>query len=200
MLVFIVGLVLFIGVHLVRVLAPGFRTSVIETRGAMTWKGLYSVVSLISFAILVYGYSLARLSESNIYIWSPPRWTAHLNMTLMLFSIIFLVASQVPAGRIARAVKHPMVLGVKIWALAHLMVNGSLVDMILFSAFLAWGVVLRINYARGERAGTLAPRAFAGGRNDAIVLVISAILYVAILMVLHTYFIGVSPFDMLGLA
>lgn len=200
MLIFIIGLVLFIGVHLVRVLAPGFRNSVIESRGLNTWKGIYSGISLISFVILIYGYSLARLSDSNIYIWSPPRWTAHLNMTLMLFSIIFLVASQIPAGRIARAVKHPMVLSVKIWALAHLMVNGTLVDMILFGAFLIWGVLLRINYARGERAGTIVPRAFAGGRYDAIVLVVSAVVYVAILMVLHTYFIGVSPFDMLGLA
>ena len=200
MLVFIVGLVLFIGVHLVRVLAPGLRTSVIEKSGVGAWKGLYSVASLASFVILVYGYSLARLSSSNILIWSPPKWTAHLNMTLMLFAIIFFVASQVPAGRIARAVKHPMVLGIKIWALAHLLVNGTLVDMILFRGFLAWGVIRRINYARGERAGTLMPRAFAGGRNDAIVLVISAVVYVAILMFLHEYLIGVSPFDMLGLS
>lgn len=200
MLLFIVGLVLFIGVHLVRVVAPGLRTSVIESRGAMAWKGLYSVASLITFALLVYGYSEARLSASNILIWSPPKWTAHLNMTLMLFAIIFLVASQVPAGRIARAVKHPMVLGVKIWALAHLLVNGTLVDMILFGAFLAWGVILRINYARGQRAGTLMPRAFVSGRYDAIVLVISAVVYVAILMFLHEYIIGVSPFDMLGLS
>ena len=200
MLIFIVGLVLFLGVHLVRVFAPGLRNSVIDSRGVGAWKGLYSVASLISFILLIYGYYLARLSNSNVLIWSPPKWTAHLNMTLMLFAIIFFVASQVPAGRIARAVKHPMILGVKIWALAHLLVNGTLVDMILFAAFLAWGVILRINYARGERAGTLMPRAFAGGRNDAIVLVISAIAYVAILMFLHEYLIGVSPFDMLGLS
>lgn len=200
MLLFILGLVLFLGVHMTRVLAPGLRNSVIETRGANAWKGLYSVASLISFVILVYGYSEARLSSANIVVWSPPMWTAHLNMTLMLFAIIFLVASQVPAGRIATAVKHPMILGVKIWALAHLIVNGTLVDMILFGAFLAWGVILRINYARGQRAGTLMPRQFAGGRNDAYVLVISAIIYVAILMFLHAYIIGVSPFDMLGLS
>jgi len=138
MLVFILGLVLFLGVHLVRVIAPGFRSSVIEQRGVGAWKGLYSVASLLSFIVLVYGYYLARLSSSNVLIWSPPKWTAHLNMTLMLFAVIFFVASQVPAGRIARAVKHPMILGVKIWALAHLLVNGTLVDMILFAAFLAW--------------------------------------------------------------
>jgi uncharacterized membrane protein len=200
MLVFIVGLILFLGIHLARVLAPQYRLAFIESRGVNAWKGLYSVISLISFIILIYGYGLARLSDANVQLWSPPRWTVHLNMTLMLFAIIFLVASQVPAGRIARSVKHPMVLGVKIWALAHLAVNGTLVDMVLFAAFLAWGVLLRISYARGERDGSVVPRAFAGGFYDVVVLIVSAVVYVALLMFLHEYLIGVSPFAMLGLA
>ncbi|MEN9895577.1 MAG: hypothetical protein RIR97_1429 [Pseudomonadota bacterium] len=180
-------------------MAPQYRLAFIESRGVNAWKGVYSVISLIALVILIYGYGLARMSEANVQLWSPPRWTVHLNMTLMLFAIVFLVASQVPAGRIARSVKHPMVLSVKIWALAHLAVNGTLVDMILFGAFLAWGVLLRISYARGERDGSITPRAFAGGGNDVIVLIVSAVVYLALLMFLHTYLIGVSPFATLGL-
>jgi uncharacterized membrane protein len=197
MTLFIIGLILFLGLHSIRVVAPGIRTGFIVQYGANAWKGLYSLVSIIGLCLLVYGYGEARLD--TVQIWSPPKWALHLNMTLMLIAIILLVASQLPAGRIAVWAKHPMVLGVKVWALAHLLVKGTLVAMVLFAAFLAWGVILRIYYKRAQRAGTVMPRSFVAGRWDVLAILMGGALYAFILMLAHEWIIGISPLDMMGL-
>ena len=143
----VAGLVVFLGVHSVRMLAPGFRDRMIARLGEGAWKGLYSLISLAGLVLLIWGYGQARPDAAIIY--EPPVWTRHIAMLLMLFSFILLVASQIPAGYIKKAVKHPMVLAVKIWAFAHLLANGDLASLILFLAFLAWA---GLEPDRGETA------------------------------------------------
>jgi uncharacterized membrane protein len=192
MTLLIVGIVLFLGVHLLRVVAPGFRLSMIERFGDNGWKGLYSILSLVTFVVLVWAYKNAPVID----LWFPPMGMSHLTTTLMLFAMICLVASLVPAGHIAAKTKHPMVLSVKIWALAHLLANGDLASMLLFLAFLAWGVVLRINYKRRERAGLSRPRAFVSARYDVIAVVGGIVVWAVFLLWLHELLIGVAPIAM----
>lgn len=188
----ILGIILFLGVHLLRVVAPGFRLSMIDKFGENGWKGLYSVLSLVTLVILIWGYATAPV----INLWFPPMGMNHLTTTLMLFAMICLVASLIPAGHIAVKTKHPMVLSVKIWAASHLVANGDLASMLLFVAFLAWGVVLRISYKRRERAGLSQPRAFVSARYDAIAVVGGIVLWAVFAMWLHKLLIGVAPLAM----
>lgn len=188
----ILGIILFLGVHLLRVVAPGFRLSMIDKFGENGWKGLYSVLSLVTLVILIWGYATAPV----VNLWFPPMGMNHLTTTLMLFAMICLVASLIPAGHIAVKTKHPMVLSVKIWAASHLIANGDLASMLLFVAFLAWGVVLRISYKRRERAGLSQPRAFVSARYDAIAVVGGIVLWAVFAMWLHKLLIGVAPLAM----
>ena len=132
------GLIVFLGIHSVRLVAPGFRDSMVAARGEQTWKGVYSVIAIAGFVLLVWGYGQARLDTS--YIYEPPQWMKHIASLLMVFSFILLVASQAPAGRIKQAVKHPMLLATKVWAFAHLLANGDTASLLLFLAFLGWAV------------------------------------------------------------
>jgi uncharacterized membrane protein len=192
MTLLILGILLFLGVHLLRVVAPGFRLSMIEKFGENGWKGLYSILSLATLVLLVWGYANAPVID----LWFPPAGMSHLTTTLMLFAMICLVASQIPAGHIAVKTKHPMVLSVKIWAAAHLVANGDLASTLLFLAFLAWGVVLRISYKRRERAGLSQPRTFVSARYDVIAVVGGVVLWAAFIMGLHKLLIGVAPIAM----
>lgn len=189
MTLLIVGIVLFLGTHMVRVLAPGMRAHMIGRFGEATWKGLYSVLSVVTLAILVWGYATAPV----VSIWFPPTWTAHLATTIMIFAMICLVASLIPAGHIAVKTKHPMVLSVKIWAFAHLLANGDVASMLLFLAFLAWGVILRINLKRRQAAGHVTLRPFVSAKYDALSVAIGLVAWVVITLWLHEIVIGVAP-------
>lgn len=185
MLPLIAGLLLFLGVHSVRMAAPAFRDGFIAARGEGPWKGLYSLVSLAGLVLLVWGYGQARMVTPQI--WSPPTFMAHVNLLLMWPALVLLVASQVPAGRIKAAVKHPMILSVKVWAFGHLLANGDLASMLLFGAFLAWGVFNRIAV---KRRGDLV-FATVSVRNDVIALVIGTAVYLWILLQGHALLFGV---------
>ncbi|MGZ2381393.1 putative membrane protein [Rhizobium brockwellii] len=157
MTLLIVGIILFLGVHLVRVVVPDFRRSMIASLGEKGWRAAYSIASLATLILLIYGFGQARDVTGVLY--NPPVWMAHITITLMLIAMICLVASLLPAGHIATKTKHPMVLSVKIWALAHLLANGETSSVLLFAAFLAWGVILRISLKRRQRAGEITLRA-----------------------------------------
>jgi uncharacterized membrane protein len=191
MTLLVLGIVLFLGVHLLRVVAPGFRQAMIARMGKGAWAGLFSVASILTLILLIYGFAQARQVTMPIY--TPPIWMAHIAITLMLVAMICLAASLLPAGRIATKVKHPMVLSVKIWALAHLLANGDSASVLLFGAFLAWGVILRISLKRRERAGEPVLRPFVSARNDIYAIVIGVIAWVLIIWRLHEWIIGVSP-------
>lgn len=189
MLLFIAGLVIFLGVHSVGIAAPVWREAQIARLGDRAWKGLYSVVSIIGFALLVYGYGLAR--QSPVVLYTPPTMLRHIALALMLPVFPLFLAAYLP-GRIKTAAKHPMLLSVKIWATAHLLANGTLIDVLLFGSFLAWAVLGRIAAKRRT-----VPRAVPGAPpstfNDVIAVVGGLGVYAAFLMGVHLWMIGVSP-------
>src|SRR6201989_1154803 len=123
MLLLVAGIVLFLGVHLIRVVAPGFRQSMIDRLGQNAWRGVYSLASIATLVLLIYGFGAARRETTVLYV--PPLWMAHITILLMLIALICLAASLLPAGTIAVKTRHPMVLSVKIWAFAHLLANGD---------------------------------------------------------------------------
>ena len=189
MLVFVIGLLLFLGVHSVAIAAPQWRDAQIAQRGERAWKGLYSIVSIVGFALLIYGYGLAR--QVPVQLYTPPAAMRHVALALMIPVFPLLLAAYLP-GRIKTATKHPMLLAVKIWATAHLLANGTLVDVLLFGSFLVWAVLDRIA-AKRRAVPRVVPGAPASAFNDAIALVGGLGLYAAFLMGLHLWLIGVSP-------
>ena len=191
MLLFISGLALFLGVHAVSIVAPAWRAQVIARLGAGRWKGLYSLIAGVGLAMLVIGYGLAR--RDPVVLYDPPAGLRHLALLLMLPVFPLLFATYLP-GRIRRAVKHPMLLAVKLWAASHLLANGMLVDALLFSSFLVWAVADRISVKRrsaGDAHG--APAAPPSPRNDLIAVVAGLAVYVVFLLWAHRWLIGVSP-------
>ncbi len=192
MMLLIVGLILFLGVHLLPTV-PDVRTGLIARFGAGAYKAVFSILSLIGFAVIVMGYHKMQLHPGkNPVLWDPPLWTRHIALALMLPAMIFVVAANVPS-RIRSAVKHPMLLAIKIWALAHLLANGDLASLLLFGSFLAYAVYDRISVKNRGARGPLGDAAPTSAINDVIVIGVGAALYAALLLGLHQYLIGVSP-------
>lgn len=187
----VLGVVLFLGVHSLRVFADDWRGSLIARRGEGAYKGLYSLASIAGFALIVWGYGLARTAPVDL--WMPPVWTRHLSALLTIPAFVLLAAAYVPGTRIKAAVGHPMVLGVKVWAFAHLIANGRLADVVLFGGFLAWAVVLYIaSRRRDRRTGT---RYVAGpASRDMIAIAAGLAAWAAFAFWLHGVLIGVRPF------
>lgn len=190
MTLLIVGLVVFLGMHSISIVAPAWRMEQVAVRGEKTWKGLYSIVSLVGFVLLIYGYGLSR--HDPVVLYSPPTALRHVALALMLPVFPLLFASSLP-GRISRAAKHPMLLAVKIWAVAHLLANGTLGSVLLFGGFLAWAVVDRISVKRRPAALSHEPVKPAGRWNDAIAISGGLIVYAMFILFLHRWLIGVSP-------
>jgi len=188
MTVFILGLLVFFSTHSISLLAPGLRQSAIDRIGPKAWRSLYSLISIAGLILLIWGYGLARLDP--IVVWQPPSWTRHVTMTLMLFVFPMMLSAYLP-GRIKATLKHPMLAAVKLWALAHLISNGTLADMLLFGVFLGWAVVERI--AAKHRPLTIDLAATAKPLNDVLAVLLGLLLYGAFLGYLHLKLIGVSP-------
>ena len=191
MTLLILGLVIFLGMHSVAIVAPAWCDARIAQRGERTWKGLYAVASLVGFVLLVYGYGLAR--QAPVVLYTPPAALRHVALLLMLPVFPLFIAPYFP-GRISRATKHPQLLSVKIWATAHLIANGTLADVVLFGAFLAWAVADRISVKRRPAVEVhKVPGAAPSGANDAIAVVVGLAVYVVFLFWAHRALIGVSP-------
>lgn len=191
MTLLLLGLVLFLGVHSTRIVAEGWRTATIARIGEKPWKAIYSLLSIAGFVLLVIGYGAAR--QSPVVLFAPPVWTRHLAALLTIPAFVLLVAAYVPGNAIKRAIGHPMMAGVKIWALAHLLANGTLADVLLFGTFLAWAVLGFIAARRRDRAaGTTYP---AGpGSRTAITVVVGLVAWAVFAFALHRPLIGVAPF------
>jgi uncharacterized membrane protein len=187
--VLVLGLVVFLGAH-VFVSFRAARADVIARVGLYAYRGAFALVSFAGLVMIVWGYAQYR-SHDWVQIWSPPAFMRHITIGLMLFATIFVTAAFVPSHIKAR-LKHPMLAGVKTWALAHLLSNGDLGSMLLFGAFLAWGVYARIAAKRrGDLGFTTAP---AGWINDAIVVSIGVVVYLALGFAFHPAVIGVPVF------
>ncbi len=192
MLVLILGIIVFLGIHSVRIVAPEWRLAKMQEWGEGKWKGLYSVVSLLGFVILVWGYGLARPDAPVLY--EPPLWMKHITGLLMLFAFIFLGVFIAKPGKMKPALKHPMLIAIKTWALAHLLANGDLASLILFLSFLAWAVADRIAIKRQERAGLASTPIVPGPiANDIIAIAIGVVFYALFVWKLHMLLIGVQP-------
>jgi uncharacterized membrane protein len=187
----ILGLVLFLGIHSARVFGSGARQGFIERFGPMAWKGVYSVVSLVGFVLLIQGYGAARLDP--IVVWSPPVGMRHAASLLTLLAFILLAAAYVPGNAIKARLGHPMTLAVKTWALAHLLSNGNLADVLLFGGFLVWSVlVFRAARARDR----LNPPQTVAVRPMALLVCVlgGAVAWAAFAFWAHAALIGVRPF------
>jgi uncharacterized membrane protein len=189
MLYLILGLVIFLGVHSVEIVSPTFRSRAVARLGERAYKGIYSLLSIVGFVLLIWGYGLAR--QHPVLVYAPPIWMRHLTLLLMLPVFPLLLAAYLP-GRIKAAVKHPMLAAVKMWAFAHLLANGMLADLLLFGGFLLWAVADRISVKRRAVVRPL-PGPPPGKFNDVIAVVGGLALYVLFVFWLHTKLIGVPP-------
>lgn len=187
MLLLIVGLVLFLGIHSVSIVAEPWRNRMAAQYGH-GWRAAYALLALLGFALIVIGYGQARLMPVVLYV--PPAWTKHLMYLLMLPVFPLLLAAYMP-GRIKSTLKHPMLVATKLWALAHLLANGMLADVLLFGGFLAWAVFDRISFKRRiPRPIHTAP---ARPYNDVLAIVVGLALYMVFMFWAHLALIGVSP-------
>jgi uncharacterized membrane protein len=187
----IIGLVIFLGAH-VFVTMRDRRAVLIAKIGEWPYRGLFSLVSIIGLVLICYGFATYR-AAGFIVIWNPPAWTRHIVVALMWPASIMVAAAYIP-GDIKRVLKHPLLVGVKTWAFAHLCANGDLGGMILFGSVLAWAVYDRITLKRRSDAGS-PPIAVGGGKNDIIAVVVGTIIYLALGFVFHPVFIGVPAFS-----
>ena len=193
MLALVLGLILFIGVHSIRIVADDFRTRQIERIGLSTWRGMYAALAFVGFVLIVVGYGIERTVPQAI--WFPPVWTAHLAALLTIPAFILIASSFVPGTRIRNKLGHPMVLGIKVWAFAHLIANGMLADIVLFGTFLVWSIAA---YASGRRRDRKAGTVYPVGPvyRDVIAVFAGLVAWVVFAMWLHLVLIGVSPMRM----
>jgi uncharacterized membrane protein len=191
MTLLILGLVIFLGLHSSRIVAEPWRTGMRTLWGENGWKGVYSLLSLLGFALIVWGYGLAR--QQPVVLWASPVWTRHLAALLTLPAFVLLVAAYVPGNHFKAAVKHPMVLGVKLWALAHLLANNTLADVLLFGSFLVWAVLCFRAARQRDRAGQVI---YPAGRlaPTLMCLVVGLVAWAGFAFWAHGAWIGVRPF------
>jgi uncharacterized membrane protein len=187
MTLLIIGIVVFLGLHLLPTVSS-LRAKLAGRLGENGYKALFSLFSIAGFVLLVHGFAKAPV----VQVWSPPSGTRWVAIVLMLPAFVFLVAAYVP-GRIKATVKHPFLVAIKIWALAHLMANGDLASIILFGSFLAYAVFDRITLKRREATGLITVPATGLPRNDLIAVVLGVVLYVVFLVWLHSLLIGTAP-------
>ncbi|MBP0588582.1 NnrU family protein [Paraburkholderia sp. LEh10] len=190
MSVLILGLLLFLGQHSIRIFAEDWRKARIEKMGEKGWKSAYSVVSIIGLVLVIWGYGIAR--REPVVLWSPPAWAPHLAAVLTLVAFILFPAAHAPGNHFKALVKHPMVIGVALWAFAHLLANGTLNAVVLFGAFLVWALVDFAAARRRDRAeGVVYPSGTLS--RDVMPVVAGVIAWIVFAFFLHGWLIGVKP-------
>ena len=187
----ILGLVIFLGLHSVRVFAEDWRARTRTRVGESVYKGLYSLLSVLGFVLIVWGYGLAR--QQPVLLWLPPLWTRHLAALLTVPAFVMLVAAFVPGNAIKARLHHPMVLGVKTWALAHLLANGMLADVLLFGAFLLWAA---LSFKAARRRDRLAQVVYPSGRiaPTMVTVAVGLAAWAGFAFWAHGAWMGVRPF------
>ncbi|MBU2533827.1 MAG: NnrU family protein [Alphaproteobacteria bacterium] len=186
----IIGLLIFFVIHAVP-MQRELRDGLAERFGENTYKAAFSVIALVGLVLIIVGYGKMQvMAGKNPQIWLPPSWTSHITILLMIPAMILLVAAYVPSN-IKRIAKHPMLVAIKLWAVAHLLSNGDLASMVLFGSFLAYAVVDRISVKRRGPAHGVS--AGGGVTGDVIAVAVGLVLYVLIVFYLHEWLIGVAP-------
>ena len=191
MITLLAGLVLFLGVHSTRIVAEGWRSDMVARIGEKPWKGVYSLLSIAGFVLLVWGYGMAR--QDPVVLWgAPPVAMRHVAALLTLLAFVLVAAAYVPGNQLQARLHHPMMLGVKLWALAHLLANNTLADVVLFGAFLAWAVLA---FRAARRRDTQAGRVYPAGRPGRTLVAVAAgaVAWAVFAFWLHGAWIGVRP-------
>ena len=191
MLIYLVaGLVVFLGVHSTRMLADGWRSQTVERLGAKPWKGLYALASLVGLVLLVWGYGVAR--QQPVQLWSPPVGLRHAAALLTWLAFVLLAAAYVPGNQIKARLHHPMLLGTKVWALAHLLANGTLAGAVLFGSFLLWAVTMFASARRRDRREAVL---YTPGKASRTVITLAAgtVAWAMFAFWLHGLLIGIRP-------
>ena len=200
MALLILGLVLFLGAHSTRIFAENGRQAVLERLGEKAYKGAYTLVSLVGFGLLIYGFDQVRWVSPML--WTPPAWAKYVAALLMLLSLVLLACAHAPRNAIKAKLHHPMVLSVKVWALAHLLANPRVADLLLFGAFLLWSV---LNFRAARKRDRLVAAAVAAGEESAVpapevsvaatwrAVGIGVVVWAILLSHGHAWLFGVSP-------
>lgn len=191
MTLLIVGLVVFLGGHSVRVFADGWRARQIARLGDGPWKGIYSLVSIVGLGLIIWGFGMAR--TDSVVVWNPPASMRHVTALLSVLAFILIAAAYIPGTRIKAAIGHPMVAGITLWALGHLLANGQLSGVVLFGAFVVWGVVMFAASRRRDRAAGVAYPA-RGIARDAVAIAVGVAVALGFALYLHGPLIGLRPF------
>jgi len=186
--ILIAGIILFFATHSISIVNSPWRDRVAARIGEAPWQGIYSLLAVAGLLLMVWGYGVARQEPVMLYI--PPLWLRHVAMLLLLPVFPLFLAAYLP-GRIQAVTKHPMLAATKMWAFSHLLANGTLADVALFGSFLAWAVVDRVSMKHREQRPV--PGAPPSKWNDAIAVVAGLGLYVAFVLWLHAWLVGVSP-------
>lgn len=187
MALFLVGLIGFLAIHLTHALAPGLRAGMISKLGDMGWKGVYALLSLVFFVLLIMGYPAAQ--SSTVVFAEPPTFLKHLNLLFSPIALILAVAGSLPRGFMTKYLKHPQLVGVKLWALGHLLANWDLTSLILFGSFLAWAVIVRISIKKRPVVEPKAPSAL----WDGIAVIAGGAITGWIFMGGHVMMTGLAP-------
>ena len=187
-LVLIAGLAIFFAVHSVSIVNEPWRDAMVARLGPMAWRGIYSLAALLGLALIIWGYGLAR--QQPLLLYPPTIWLHRLALVLLVPVFPLVLAAYLP-GHIKATVKHPMLLAIKLWALAHLLANGMFADVVLFGSFLIWAVANRISMKRRtpRPVSSLRPSV----RNDIVAIVLGLVLYMAFSAWVHRWLIGVAP-------
>lgn len=188
----IIGLVLFLGLHSVRIVGEDWRARQLQARGEAVYKGVYSVFSLLGLVLIVYGFGVAR--ETPVVLWTVPVALRHVAALLVLLAFVLLAAAYVPGNAIKARVHHPMVLGVKTWALAHLLTTGRLETTVLFGAFLLWTVLDFSAARKRDRLAGTATVVPASKAATVLTVGLGAGAYAVFAVLLHGLLIGIRPF------
>ena len=203
MALLILGLVLFLGAHSTRIFAENWRQAILERLGEKAYIGVYTLVSLLGFGLMVFGFDQVRWDSP--LLWAPPVWVKHAAALLMLLSLVLLASAYTPRNAIKAKLHHPMVLSVKVWALAHLLANPRLADVVLFGAFLLWSV---LNFRAARQRDRLAAASEQAGEGSAALqpeisisatwraIGIGVVVWAFLLSRGHTWLFGVSPIGM----
>lgn len=189
--ILVLGLVLFLGTHSARIVAEDGRRRAIARWGEGAWKGLYSVLSLLGFALIVWGFARAR--QQPVVLWAPPAALKHLNALFTLLAFILVAATYLPRNQIKARLHHPMVLGIMLWALGHLLATATLADALLFGAFLLWAA---LSWRAARQRDRAQATAYPPGRPAATLatLLLGVLAWAAFAFWLHAAWIGVAPF------
>ena len=189
----VLGLIVFIGMHSVRIVSDDFRTRQIEKVGINVWRAMYAGVSFVGLVLIVIGYGVARSTPQ--LVWNPPGWLNFVAILLTIPAFILIATSFVPGTRIRNKTGHPLLLGIKIWALAHLIANGMLADIVLFGSFLVWSIAAYASARRRDRkAGTVYP--IGPPHQDVIAVIGGLVAWTVFALWLHRWLIGVAPLHM----